>query len=105
MTSVASPLSSPEGPHVPGAPGRVRGASEGGCEVFYWRNRNREVDFVVRAGRTVTAIEVESGRTRRTLPGIAALTAAFKPNRVLLVGGDGIPLAEFLSRRVEHWVA
>ncbi len=62
----------------------VNAASEGWCKVFYWRNRNREVGFVVRAGRTVTAIEVKSGRTRRTLPGIAALAAAFKPNRVTI---------------------
>ena len=28
-------------------------AAGGECELFYWRERNREVDFVVRAGRTV----------------------------------------------------
>jgi predicted AAA+ superfamily ATPase len=37
-------------------------AAVGECELFYWRERNREVDFVVRAGRTLTAIEVKSGR-------------------------------------------
>src|SRR5439155_8606111 len=30
-------------------------AAGGACELFYWRERNREVDFVVRAGRTVIA--------------------------------------------------
>jgi hypothetical protein len=30
--------------------------------------------------------------------------AAFSPQRSLLVGGDGIPLDEFLSRAVAHWV-
>ena len=83
----------------------VNAASEGLCEVFYWRNRNREVDFVVRAGRRVTAIEVKSGRARRNLPGIAAFVTAFKPDRTLLVGGDGIPLGDFLSHTVAHWVA
>src|SRR6266511_2172138 len=34
----------------------------GECELFYWRDRNREVDFVVRAGRAVTAIEVKMAR-------------------------------------------
>ena len=72
--------------------------------MFYWRDRNREVDFVVRAGRAVTAIEVKSGRARETLPGMEAFTAAFKPARTLLVGGDGIPVEEFLSKPVEHWV-
>ena len=73
-------------------------------EVFYWRHRSREVDFVVRAGRGLTAIEVKSGKMRDSLPGMAAFDAAFQPGRKLLVGGDGIRLEQFLSRPVEHWV-
>ena len=80
-------------------------ASTGVCELFYWRERNREVDFVVRSGRTLTAIEVKSGRTHEALTGMEAFGAAFKPKRRLLVGGDGISIEEFLSREVEHWVA
>ena len=80
-------------------------AARGVCEVFYWRDRNREVDFVVRAGGSLVAIEVKSGRRTDTLPGIAAFTEAFSPTRTLLVGADGIPVEEFLLRPVEHWVA
>ncbi len=79
-------------------------AAAGTCEVFYWRERNREVDFVVRAGRMLTAIEVKSGRTREMPPGLAAFAEAFKPDRTLLVGGDGIPVEDFLLAPVEHWV-
>lgn len=79
-------------------------SAAGTCELFYWRDRNKEVDFVVRAGRTVTAIEVKSGRSRDAHPGLAAFTAAFKPQRKLLIGGDGISVETFLSRPVEHWV-
>ena len=79
-------------------------ASGGSCEVFYWRHRNREVDFVVRAGQAVTAIEVKSGRARQTPPGLAAFANVFQPVRTLLVGGDGILVEEFLSKPVEYWV-
>ena len=79
-------------------------AAAGGCEVYYWRDRNREVDFVVRLGRTLTAIEVKSGRTRDTQPGLAAFCDAFRSARMLLVGGDGLALGDFLSRPAEHWV-
>lgn len=79
-------------------------AASGACELFYWRERNREVDFVVRAGRTVTAIEVKSGRSRDAQPGLAAFAAAFKAKRKLLVGGDGIPVEEFLGAPAEQWV-
>jgi predicted AAA+ superfamily ATPase len=79
-------------------------ALTGLCDVFYWRDRNREVDFVVRAGRAVTAIEVKSGRARDVLTGLTAFAEAFKAKRKLLVGGDGIPVEEFLLQPVEHWI-
>jgi uncharacterized protein len=79
-------------------------AAAGDCGVFYWRERNREVDFVVKAGRILTAIEVKSGRAREFLPGIAAFVKEFKPNRTLLVGDGGIPIEQFLARPVAHWI-
>ncbi|MGC1520555.1 MAG: DUF4143 domain-containing protein, partial [Steroidobacteraceae bacterium] len=79
-------------------------AAAGECEVFYWRNRGVEVDFIVRSGHAVTAIEVKSGRTPNARSGLMAFRAAFKPERTLLVGGDGIDLEAFLSRPVQFWV-
>jgi predicted AAA+ superfamily ATPase len=79
-------------------------AAAGEIELFYWRERNREVDFVVRAGRKITAIEVKSGRRRDTHPGLGAFADAFKPARKLLVGGDGIALEEFLLRPAADWI-
>ena len=79
-------------------------AQRGDCELFYWREKNREVDFVVRAGRRLLAIEVKSGRRRDALPGMAAFSDAFRPDRILLVGGDGVELETFLSRPVMEWL-
>lgn len=78
-------------------------AASGDCALYYWRERNQEVDFVVKAGRRIAAIEVKSGRAPQAHRGTAAFAAAFRPQRSLLVGGDGIELGEFLSRPVEHW--
>ena len=79
-------------------------AVTGGFELSYWRERNREVDFVTRSGRLTTAIEVKSGRSPEVLRGMEAFVAAFEPGRTLLVGGDGIAIGEFLSRPATHWV-
>jgi uncharacterized protein len=73
-------------------------------ELHYWRNRNREVDFVFHARRFLTAIEVKSGLVHDTMPGMDAFAAAFRPDRQLLVGGEGIPIEDFLARPVEEWV-
>jgi predicted AAA+ superfamily ATPase len=80
-------------------------AASGQIELFYWRERSREVDFVVRCGRIVTAIEVKSGRTRESLTGMEEFGMAMNPRHKLLVGGDGVGLAEFLSLPVTRWAA
>jgi predicted AAA+ superfamily ATPase len=79
-------------------------AAAGECEVFYWRDRGMEVDFIVRSGHSVTAIEIKSGRTPNAHSGLTAFGATFKPQRKLLVGGDGITVEAFLSRPVQFWV-
>ena len=80
-------------------------ASVGGvCELFYWRERNREVDFVVRRGKKLVAIEVKSGRTATALPGMESFAKFFKPDRLLIVGTGGISLERFLTKPVGYWI-
>jgi uncharacterized protein len=67
------------------------------AEILYWRDRGKEVDFVVERGTELTAIEVKSGRRRDGLPGMAAFEAAHGSAQKLLVGGDGTPLDAFLA--------
>lgn len=73
-------------------------------EVFYWLERNREVDFILRAGNNVAAIEVKSGRRRERFFGIEAFSKAFRVKRQLWVGEQGIPVGEFLSTPIERWL-
>lgn len=73
-------------------------------EVHYWLDRNLEVDFVLRLGKTIVPIEVKSGRRKQNLPGMAAFCKHFKVKRPLLVGDQGIPVEEFLLTPVENWV-
>lgn len=79
-------------------------AAAGAGELFYWREGNDEVDFVMRSGSVVAAIEVKSGRSRSRRAGMRAFREAFGPVRPLLVGGDGIPVDEFLAAPVERWL-
>lgn len=81
----------------------VNAAVDHGTEVFYWRERDREVDFVVTSGPDLLAIEVKSGTARVHQPGLDAFTRAFPRARPLVVGGDGVPLAAFLERPVRSW--
>jgi predicted AAA+ superfamily ATPase len=80
-------------------------AAGGVCKLYYWRDKNQEVDFVVEAGRRRVAIEVKSGRAPQSHPGSAAFAKAFKVHRSLLVGGDGIAVEAFLEKPVAEWIA
>jgi predicted AAA+ superfamily ATPase len=79
-------------------------AAGGEIELQYWRDRGKEVDFVVRAGGQITAIEVKSARAREVQAGMTAFNELFKPRRMLLVGSGGIALEEFLARPASYWV-
>ena len=91
--------------HLECESGLVNGAVEKSIDVFYWSGRNREVDFVLRRGRNLVAIEVKSGRRKDSLPGMEGFCREFPVTRKLLVGADGIPLEEFLTAPIETWVA
>lgn len=110
LITATSGLRSREARADPGFWGRLVESAVGahllnaGLDVSWWRERNREVDFVVRRGRALVPIEVTSGRRKASLPGMAAFSEAFRPTRRLVVGGQGIPLEEFLARPAETWL-
>ncbi len=81
----------------------VNGCLGTAMEVYYWRERNQEVDFILKKGKELTAIEVKGGLGKTVLPGLQAFSKAFKPKHCLSVGGQGIGLEEFLDKPVSYW--
>lgn len=71
-------------------------AEELDYQVYYWRDRNDEVDFIVKYHDRVIAIEVKSGR-RKDNTGLHAFMNQFHPCRTLVVGGNGLTIEDFLS--------
>ena len=69
-------------------------------EVGYWRDRNDEVDFVVKTGKKRFAIEVKSGRPQRP-KGLAAFRSRFPDAQALIVGSGGVALEDFFSSSPE----
>lgn len=64
--------------------------------LYYWRDRNEEVDFILERNRKVIAIEVKSGR-RTMNNGIQVFSERFKPYLSLIVGSGGLSVEEFLT--------
>ena len=65
-------------------------------EVFYWREKDAEVDFVLRKKGSVVAIEVKSNAEKRT-EGLDKFRQMFKPQAAFIVGDGGIGAEDFLS--------
>ena len=69
--------------------------------VTYWRKRSAEVDFVLQNGSDVVALEIKSGRQGK-VSGLQAFKNEYKKSRAMIIGGNGIPLQEFLSTPPEQ---
>jgi len=82
----------------------INSSIEHGFELFYWRDRGREVDFIVRYQGRLLAIEVKSHKRQTALPGMDAFVKAFHPDKLLLVGGDGLDVELFLSMDAKQWL-
>lgn len=70
-------------------------AEELDYKVYYWRDGNKEVDFVIEGNRQCIAIEVKSGH-RTTNAGLPEFAKRFTPKHSFVVGSGGVPVEEFL---------
>jgi predicted AAA+ superfamily ATPase len=66
-------------------------------KIFYWRERDKEVDFVLEKGGRKVAIEVKSSSRMERLPGLDMFSSTFPPVKPLLVGKNGFPPEDFLQ--------
>ena len=71
-------------------------ADEYDYKLYYWRENNDEVDFVIEYSGQHIAIEVKSGR-RGANEGLKTFTNKFHPQQSFVVGTDGVPIEEFLT--------
>lgn len=65
-------------------------------QLYYWRENNEEVDFVIARGESLVAIEVKSGR-RQNNTGLSTFRNLYHPQYSLVVGGDAMPLEKFFT--------
>ena len=71
--------------------------------LTYWRDGDKEVDFVLAKGPSIWAIEVKSGRSGK-MSGMERFLAKYPRAKSLVVGGTGIPLEKFFSESPELWL-
>lgn len=71
--------------------------------LTYWRDGDKEVDFVVTRGAFVWAIEVKSGRSNK-MSGMERFRSKYPRAKALVIGDTGISLEKFFSESPEAWL-
>ncbi|HBZ67229.1 MAG TPA: hypothetical protein DEO70_10350 [Bacteroidales bacterium] len=64
--------------------------------LYYWRDGNYVIDFVLEKRNKVIGLEVKSGMKAENA-GLGIFAERFHPEKVFLVGTGGIPYEEFLK--------
>lgn len=73
-------------------------------EVYYWREGNREVDFVVASRKSVIALEVKSGVETREHEGLSSFRERYPTARLLLAGRGGTTVESVLRADPGDWL-
>ena len=74
-------------------------ADELDCDLFYWREDNEEVDFVLRSADKLLAIEVKSGK-KQSNSGLSTFRQMYNPQHSLVVGGQALPLEDLFKGNI-----
>jgi len=83
-------------------------ANQGALEdidIYYWREGNHEVDFVLRKGSALMAIEVKSGQKRIESKGLSEFKKYYPRAKTLVVGTGGMAIKDFFELPVTKLVS
>ncbi len=70
-------------------------SAAGGYNLYYWRERDNEVDFILEKNGKIVAIEVKSTPSKQT-KGMDAFVRNFNPGRIYLIDNKSLRWEDFL---------
>jgi predicted AAA+ superfamily ATPase len=73
----------------------INASNEGYFSLYYWREGDHEVDFVLEKAGRLLAIEVKSGAVKNQ-SGLSTFIKKFNPGKTLLISPEGLSWQEFL---------
>jgi predicted AAA+ superfamily ATPase len=79
-------------------------SAETGTRIHYWRESPLEVDFVIGSRKRLAAVEVKSGKSSASKPGLDEFCRRHRGCRRWVVGDMDLPIGEFLRYPADHWV-
>lgn len=80
----------------------VNQSVEKGIGVYYWREKNNEVDFVLKKGQRLAALEVKSSSFEQSHKGLEQFRKRWPEAKTWIVGPGGIGLEDFFRGDIEE---
>ncbi len=74
----------------------LNASREQGFELWYWREGNKEIDFILKQGNQIVAIEVKAGNRLKS-SGLTAFEKQYGECKKLLIGTDGFTWKDFIK--------
>jgi predicted AAA+ superfamily ATPase len=71
--------------------------------LYYWREGQYEVDFILQKGKKIIAFEVKSGQNKEKFTGLEAFRKHYQPYRIYVIGEQGVSLKIFFEKPIETW--
>ena len=76
-----------------------------GIEAYYWRERNKEVDFVLKKGHRLVALEVKTVSVGKPHTGLVQFQKHWPETMSWIISPDGLDLADFLNSDLTYFFA
>jgi hypothetical protein len=74
----------------------INEALKSGMQLYYWRDRNDEVDFVLSYKKQIIGLEVKSNHAKES-KGMSVFQNRYEVDKVMLIGEEGLPIEDFLK--------
>lgn len=73
-------------------------------EIFYWKQDNKFVDFIIQKGKNLVVIDVNHSKKGKNVQGIDVFIQKYHPTKILIIGEGGISVEEFLLNPLDNWI-
>lgn len=70
-------------------------------DIFYWREGNDEVDFIIQKGKKAIPIEVKTAKAKN-YKGITKFTGKYKAYKNILISSEGLEWQDFLQLEADE---
>ena len=79
----------------------LNSSAEGNYKLYYWREADKEVDFIIEKQGKLIAIEVKTN-LKKNFNGIKEFIKRYNPDKTFIIGSEGLQWQDFIKMKPEE---